>query len=513
MPASVITAPPNIGMSKTPFHTVIGTDQVGLNYSFFTMTITLPGASAGQVVSFTFATTTISFTMATTPDNSGTQLPTWTSGSLSDYIDTLITHFNYNEIILDNFNLVNSGGTSLVLALKQPGVVAISATETMSNTTVVATNSTTPVFPVGLSAILKIYRQNVPSGETSLVSLNVPFDINTASATFDLHRCFALEPHLPSTASMSILATNIATKAFNRYYFRYGERKGVPAVAGKMTKGFEYSVIYGGKAGVNFGQYPSTSAIFSCHNYRKSDYFALTKPVTKEQPDWLYFFVRITASPGYLYYYRVIVTWSDGSSTTHDLAPLIFIDRTMYWISSGYTQLGLGALTPPSVGAEIISYACYIKESGTATTYLLGQFYVECECNPWDTYLLMDNGVGGLETVWCQGKKKTIYSAERQTARRVKWTDFDKSIGDMIPIESEGQTILEMNTGFHDQEYIQHLRQLLLGELWIVDNVNSVFIKCAIDTKSLEIIEDDQDLFSLNFTLKIASYDAGAQFT
>jgi len=513
MAASVVSAAPLIGLSKTPFHTIIGTDQVGLNYSYFTMAVTLPGPSAGQTVSFTFGTTTIAFTVAVTPDSSGTQLPTWTGIGLSAYIDLLITHFNYNETILDNFNVLNTGGTAVTLALKEPGIITVSASETMSNVTVVATNSLTLVHPIGLSAVLKLYRQNYGGGETALVTLNAPFDVNTASVAFDLHRCFALEPHLPTTGSILTLATGIATKAFNRYYYRYGERKGVPAVAGKMTKGTESSVIYGGKAGVNFALYPPSATIFNCHNYRKSNYFAWTKPVTKDQPDWLYFFVRQTLSPAYLYYYRVVVLWSDATSTNHDLGPIVPEDRTMYWISAGYNQLGLGALTPPSVDAEIVSYTCYLKESGSATQYLLGSFVVECDDNDWNTWLLMDNGVGGLETVWCQGKKKTTYTAERQTARRVKWTDFDKSIGDIIPIESEGQTILEMNTGWHDVEYIQHLKQLLLGELWIVDNINSVFIKVAMDTKSLEIMEDDQDLFSLNFTVKVASYDASAQFT
>ncbi len=513
MATSVVTAPPLVGLSKTPFFTIIGTDQVGLNYSYFTMAVTLPGPTAGQTVSFTFGTTTIAFTVATTPDASGTQIPTWTGIGLSAYIDLLITHFNYNEIMLDNFNILNTGGTSVTLALKEPGVITISQTETLSNVTVTATNSLTPVHPVGLSAVLKLYKQNYGGGESAIVTLNAPFDINTASVAFDLHRVFALEPHLPTTLSISTLATGVATKAFNRYYYRYGERKGVPAVATKLAKGTESSVIYGGKAGVNFALYPPSATIFNCHNYRKSDYFVWTKPVTKDQPDWLYFFVRQTLSPAYLYYFRVVVLWTDGSSSNHDLAPIVPEDRTMYWISAGYTQLGLGSLTPPSVDAEIVSYNCYLKESGSATSYHLGAFYVECDCGPWNNFLLMDNGVGGLETVWCQGKKKTTYTAERETARRVKWTDFDKSIGDVIPIQAEGQTVLEINTGWHDIEYIQHLKQLLLGELWLVDSINSVFIKVAMDTKSLEIMEDDQDLFSLNFTVKVASYDASAQFT
>jgi hypothetical protein len=512
MSAFILSAPIPVGVSKTPFFMSLGTDQIVATYSYFTMTVTLPGPTAGQIVSLVFGNTTVTFTVAASPDQSGSQIPAYVSGTLVSYLDTLITWFNKNETILDNF-ILSTTGSAVVFTLRQSGVVVISYTETLSNVTIVATNASTPTVPVGLSALAKIYRKDIPSGETLLATLNIPFDASNSSAVFDLHRVFALEPHLPTTASIPSLHTGMATKSFNRYFVRYGERKGNPAVSNALTTTTDYSIIYGGLAGVRFGFYPTSDNIFACHNFRKSDLNGLVIPVSKEQPNWLYFFVKQSLYLGYLYYYRIVVTWSDTTQTVHDLEPLVPENKTMYWISCGYNQLDLGSLTPPSPGAEILRYDCYIKESTTLLQYYLGTYEVSCEVYPWNTYLLLDNGFGGLESVWCRGKIKTIYNADRETARRGVWTDSSGSVGDIIPIESEGYTQLEINTGWHDVEYMQHLRQLLLGEIWVIDINTNIFVKAAMETKNFEIVESDQELFSLNFVLKIASYDAGAQFT
>src|SRR5690606_30015171 len=100
------------------------------------------------------------------------------------------------------------------------------------------------------------------------------------------------------------------------------------------------------------------------------------------------------------------------------------------------------------------------------------------------------------------------YNAERDTARRHRWTDYSVSGGELFAFSEEGNHTIEASTGWHELYYIEHLRQLLLGDLWIVDTENDRFLRVVCESKSVDIQKNDQQLFSLTVTLRASWFDS-----
>ena len=134
-------------------------------------------------------------------------------------------------------------------------------------------------------------------------------------------------------------------------------------------------------------------------------------------------------------------------------------------------------------------------------------YRINCQCHPWNLYLLMDNGLAGCESVAMRGKTKTRYTADRESARILRWDTYSTETGEINTFNAEGQQIFEVNTGWQDRYYIEHLRQMLLGDLWIIDTANSRFLKVICETKEIDIHQDDQQLHSLSLTLRAAWFD------
>jgi hypothetical protein len=79
--------------------------------------------------------------------------------------------------------------------------------------------------------------------------------------------------------------------------------------------------------------------------------------------------------------------------------------------------------------------------------------------------------------------------------------------GELFSTGAEGQKIWELNTGWHERYYIEHIQQLLLGQCWYIDKANKRFAALVCGTSDITTSEDDQDLFSLSVQFKAAWID------
>lgn len=120
---------------------------------------------------------------------------------------------------------------------------------------------------------------------------------------------------------------------------------------------------------------------------------------------------------------------------------------------------------------------------------------------------MLDNGLGGCESVRFKGKFQQKYEGKRDIIQKAQSKNFELSEGVFNTFNAEGRHRYIANTGFYPRAYIEHLRQLLLGEVWLMDITHERYIKLIVDTKSFDIHEDDQELFALEFRCRPAYID------
>jgi len=128
----------------------------------------------------------------------------------------------------------------------------------------------------------------------------------------------------------------------------------------------------------------------------------------------------------------------------------------------------------------------------------------------WDRYLIFANGRGGCETVLMAGKNLDAYKTERSEGQTPRTPEFALDAGEIVAYAANGKREYEFNTGYVPAAYVEHLRQLLLGDAWLIDYDNERFIRIICDTDSVNIKQNDQELFSMSVKFMASWIDQAA---
>lgn len=504
MAATLSTTPPNIALSKDDIWAVITTDQVNAVRAFVFLLASSTGPNASETIQIQWGAKSVTFTVVASPDNSGTQLPTFSSGTIPEYHASLAEYFERNETLLEDFN-VSLPGVGVKLIYKTHDEVDISISSTLTNVSSPVTDSAGPVLQDNLSALLKVFKAIDEEENTEEVTLNGTYD-QEGNAPFNLSDIFDLKPGLPTTASIDYNASypfGVATASFVKYYLRYADKFGTPAVAQGLLKSNEYYALYGGSPGDSEGSlFGFGFNSYVLHSYQTAG-VAYRKPVSPRQPDYAYIFTTIQLTD---YKVKAVAYYDDG--TQADIAvsttPFTLQAYKIYWFPSGPFQLGLD--DPP--GKQLVAYDwILINDAETSLGNPTIQYSVDCDCHPWNLYLLFSNGVGGCESINIRGKTALNYESSRDNLQLLRSSDFSDQDGEFAHFNQSGQQVWRCNTGYYEKEYIEHLRQLLLAEAWIIDTDKEKFVRVNVDSNSLRIREDDQELFFLEFNISMASLD------
>ena len=512
MAATLETAPRPLTHSGNAHQIRLETNLGAPNKAAFTLTFfSIGGGSptSGQTIILEWGGQVLTLTATASPDNSGLQIPTKPGGmSNSDYVDTVLEHLRRNQILTADFDIYIDGtGSTIFIESHETGLMVMDLTGTASANVYfdIIAGSDTFTQP-NLTAVVRVLDISDDTHEAELLALQAPYDAATSQVHFDMRGAFDwLAPALPSTASIApnsgaALITGIASGTVAKAAIRYADRYGAGTpVAESMLKSDPFWVIYGALSADTTGDFPYSEDLFWLHNYRmRGSSGMFWKPVAKGQPDWLYFFAN--EETGYTINVRLF--WSDGTET--DFVPsatgLTIAAKNVKWVQAGYTQLKLGGVTPATAGLEIVRYKVQLISGGHPIAE--AGFEPDCASHPWNISLMMDNGLGGMETVWLKGKALWKYNVNREEFLRAP--TFAATEAEIDTFLASGSHLLEVSTGWHDRFYIDHLRQLLFAKTWIVDKANSRFIRVVVDSKTLDIVEDDQELFALTFSLKYA---------
>lgn len=366
-------------------------------------------------------------------------------------------------------------------------MITVSQNNDLSNTTVVVDNFAGLPHD-NLRAHVRVYQQ-LFTGEKFTGAIHALYSTETLRATVNLSDVLNLSPHLPNTSALTApFEQGLATDSFGSYTFRYADKYGYPAVAEALQLSTKKYIVAGGVATDNTTDFFALFREFVCHNYATIGSSAFPKIVTEEQPDFFYWMPKVDLEEQRIH---AIVKWSDNTVTQHVIASETgFTANTLYWFSSGFKQLGLDALTN---GDEIIvSYRFAIGNldvPGNVDSFQsLVDVYYEMDMDSgraWNTYLLFFNGVGGCESVGFFGKTKKETEA---SSEQIELEDSTRK-----NIQRRTRRRLELNTGYFDAPYIEHLQQLLTGDMWLIDLEYNRFQPLRLLTDNMQMPGDDDD--------------------
>ncbi|WP_210519888.1 hypothetical protein [Hymenobacter terricola] len=261
--------------------------------------------------------------------------------------------------------------------------------------------------------------------------------------------------HLPDLNQHTI---SRADALFRRFYLRYTERFGEPAVtSAAFSTQAQHFVVQGGldffeaAAGTWFGSYQAGAQPFL--TWEPND-----KRVLPAQPEYLYFMVNSFALD--TFQQRVRLRYADGSTQERVQETRTGAARyEVYCLPAGFAQLGL------TLGAAVVGWDVYVTDAAGVPVsevrrYLLDTSYVPEEQQ---RFFLYANSLGGVSTFACRGQAKRTLDVKEEAADRALPAGYDALLGDVQVLEKVGQPVLAVSSGPLRREQLLAAQDLALS--------------------------------------------------
>lgn len=540
MSATLTIPPATRAFAGDPIWINVETDLITGTAAYFEITITNGGPSASETLTLTWPGGSITYTADATPDNTGLQWPLQGAATLEAYTNSIAEVLRQREDVAEVFDvsIVNAPGGVIRLTRNTVETFDLTVTtDTMTNVAVTATDGTAVSAEDNLRAYVEVWTDSGAfNTDARLIALHSPYDVETAATDIDISAAFAhLKAHLPDPDTIQIglslaLPVGAATDAMQKYYLRYADKYGSPAVAEALERSAgSYYALLGSLA----GDYVAGSASLLHHNYQRrartydpytaSTSRAMRKPIGDTQPDWVYLSITGTDDPTDVYV-ECLLYWSDGTTSIHqpyDTDTTSLAANTIYWIIAGFRQLKINGVAPSGgtdPDAYVVAYD-WILRKVSDNSALAAAYYQLQYLSSWNYFLLFSNGQGGCETAGFFGKATERYKTQAEKFRRPRRPDWDVSQHENQVLSLEGAREWELHSGWTtDADWLDHLRQLCLSDsVWLVDigrpdlDVNDGrFLAVTVETSELETRKDDETLFNLSITVRAAWIDTSA---
>lgn len=529
MAATLTTPPPVETYAADRIHAEVTTDQISGSASYFEISVASSPA-ADEVLELAWPGGGVIFTAADPAGGSADEWPLQPGGqSLADYADDL-ADFLRDGALLPLFNIMrdSSSGEKILLTYVVDGAVALSVEEnTLAGITVAATSGAGAITPDNLRAVVRVHSltdADTGADVSGAELITVQGSFVGAAALLDLSAGFHhLRPFLPDPDSIIVPDAapsadwygEVALSAFQQYRLRVGERHGNTSVVGRLDSQEDtYTALRGSRSldSVNAGLVSRL-----CHDYTRRDGENFRKLVSRDQPDWLYVFTSDHVGDSATATCSLLVHWSDGTTSNYspfgDGVPIA--KRRIYVFAAGFRQLRLSILAPSGAtdpDAYIVGYDLRIGPQDDSQNYMATAFYdVAPYCHDWNTYLLFETGLGGLETAWLRGKSaETFDVTEGEEYERLRWGfELPADYRDYDRLGARGRAQWQVSTGWHaDPAQLIHLRQLALrGPAWLVDVEAGKFRPVHVEPTGDPYGRDDDTLHEITLRIRSDRYD------
>ncbi len=351
-------------------------------------------------------------------------------------------------------------------------------------------------FTPNLKAYIQIC-QVVDGEEVPLGEKCANYDPATGCAQFDISAYMCWQPALPSEASIvqNIQIQTTTNDAKITYRIKYADKFGEPPEPDEVTTSDDYIALVGASGRGEDSEVPSVG-VLPLHTMIDA-----CKKVTPDQPDYVYLCTRQNT----LIDICIDYTLEDMSTGQFVLSGALLSAGNVNAYNSGHDQLNLAAQAP---GQKIIAYQYTIKNQADGSILFMRKYIVD-HCQPWNHILLYQNACGGYETVGMCGKLRESYQTDSETFQRYRSQDFNLQDGTFDQLDCGGWFVYDLDSGYHELEYVKSLRQLLHARIWLVDVAERKFKKLIRTSSSVDPIEDGQKLYSMRLQARAAWDEKG----
>lgn len=480
-----------------------------------TLDLSGTGPVVAEEITLEWAGISVLLTVATTLNAAATAWPVKSGAeTLAEYADRVAEGLRQNGIITEAWHVNRQGAAGaaerIQLEYRDLVILDVTVTNGLTNVAESVDDGTDPQTESNLSCLVQVWKvEATAQDDTLLGSLQSPYDLLYGTTEFNLKDYFDLKPTLPTTSSIKpgIITTwpnGIAFNTYLEYYLRANDKYGIPAVPLALVRTEDNYVMIHGSRSLDHDNSTSLGSITALHRYRRRDGGIFRKPLTEFMPDYFYLWALSDLTDCNV---EFVITWSDGTDTSHPstLSDFDLAADKIHWVRS--TPLSL-AYTPPSTGAfpEYVLFKL-LGDAGSGEVTLAEVKYTVKPTADWHKYILFDNGLGGCETALFYGKTTKKMEAKREISRRPRIGEWSIADGELFNVGAEGQRGFDMNTGWIPKYYSEHLQQLLLGAVWMIDYDQKKFIRLLCDSSSVEVNKDDETLHSLQVSFKLGFYD------
>ncbi len=496
MAASFALLPQPVSLCQEPMRVVIQSDLVSTSYAQLKFIFNNPtGPSLGNLVRLNWLEKTVLLIIGGAHTSDSENIPTvGSSGADETYIKLFCETLRNIEKISDDFSVTyaqaNSKWVVTMQYLTRDALVVSISAGSFDNVLINAIASDGFYTKTNLSAILRIEK---PDGSL-LLKVNPSYQSLTGQNTFvDVRSAFDLKPTLPSFSDLK----GIATDSFTPYVLRVADKYGTVPITDPFIASGVFYAIWGGRAPFSLQDFvPNESGFYAC-------FANSTKKITKTQKLWAYFFN--TSATGD-FYASLKLKFNDGLTVQYSFGPKFYLNaNTLNYIACDYLTAGVDSLCAVLFldPKNLVGYDFNLVTAGSYISKLI--LSTEFDTCFYDSmYLAYSNGLGGIDTLHIRGYNQIRSDFERVVAERYFTNEMNAQDGSMLTIESKAQRTFDIETGYITAEYAAQLSQLLLGDVWLIDNTNSRYIKLIADSKSLVYKQKKPGMINLAMSFKDA---------
>ena len=303
-----------------------------------------------------------------------------------------------------------------------------------------------------------------------------------------------LQAHIENTDIASIWNLTTIVKsdsAMRRYYVEFYEYYN-DSLNSKNTSGTLTAI--NGKLSPE--QFPDHSWLDDLNNNKKYLHEINSYKAWKTGQQLLYF-LNTTSGTNDV---NLIATIYYTDETSEEQTVLTYTGATQYDVlimPAGYTQLSIGSF---SSSKEVYKYELSVYISGTKKGQTV-EYYIENR--PWwgmDFALI--NRFGVFEIFPCHGKYKSKLEYEKEEGKKHLPYNYQKTDRQIVQRTRKKNKVYTANTGLMTLEEAEHFEQYD-HDLAFVEGNNS-WIPIIIQSKSINTIEQNNDMHNVEFTYKLS---------
>jgi hypothetical protein len=331
-----------------------------------------------------------------------------------------------------------------------------------------------------------------------IAELSLPYSRKNKKVEFNLANMLNVYPTPPQDNALTYLnygsvqpnLSDIAWGPTKKIQIKYNDMYGAPAeLPLTLIDSDIYTYIYGSSPyWYGFGPDPNAKKAL-LHSYVAKNGLTAIKEIRREQPEFMYVYSPTASTLNF----SIEVVFTDGTAANVVTFGRL-IPAGISWHAIGIDQNTLTLTADPTKTVNL--YIINVVGLGSIV------YQLDDHTTEYDEYIIYDNGLGGCETLRCSGRHQTAYSVDKEIFTRAisRGTNFRRGIKGIV--SATGQDAMILNTGYYEKEYIQHIRQVIIGEAWYIDQRRRSFEHVIVKDASIKPVDRSEDLFYVQFTIE-----------